>query len=88
MYPSGGPTLGCNGRWGDAFEEGWFVNEAFTTNGGPHTLKFGGLFVRPVNHVVETQNQNGRYTMPSVALFNEANPTTYPIGYADQLRAR
>ena len=58
------------------------MNEAFTTNRGPHTLKFGGLFVRPVNHVVETQNQNGRYTMPSVALFNAANPATYPIGYA------
>ena len=82
VYPSGGPTLGCNGRWGDAFEEGWFINEAFTTNRGPHTLKFGGLFVRPVNHVVETQNQSGRYTMPSVALFNAASPATYPIGYA------
>ena len=34
VYPSGGPTLGCNGRWGDAFEEGWFVNEAFATTGG------------------------------------------------------
>ena len=58
------------------------MNEAFTTTRGPHTLKVGGLFVRPVNHVVETQNQNGRYTMPSLALFNAANPATYPIGYA------
>ncbi len=82
VYPSGGPTIGCNGRWGDAFEEGWFVNEAFTTNRGPHTLKFGGVFVRPVNHVVETQNQSGRYTMPSVELFSEANPLTYPLAYA------
>ncbi len=82
VYPSGGPTLGCNTRWGDAFEEGWFVNEAFTTNRGPHTLKIGGVFVHPVNHVVETQNQSGRYTMPSVALFNQAIPATYPIGYA------
>jgi len=82
VYPSGGPTIGCNGRWGDAFEEGWFVNEAFTTNRGPHTLKFGGVFVRPVNHVVETQNQSGRYTMPRVELFSEANPLTYPLAYA------
>ena len=82
VYPSGGPTIGCNGRWGDAFEEGWFLNEAFTTNRGPHTLKFGGVFVRPVNHVVETQNQSGRYTMPRVELFSEANPLTYPLAYA------
>ena len=82
VYPSGGPTLGCNGRWGDAFERGWFINEAFTSIRGSHTLKVGGLFQRPVNHVVETQNQNGRYTMPSVALFNLNIPATYPIGYA------
>jgi hypothetical protein len=82
VYPSGGPTLGCNGRWGDAFERGWFVNEAFTTIRGSHTLKAGGLFMSPFNHVDETQNQNGRYTMPSLALFNVANAATYPIGYA------
>jgi hypothetical protein len=60
-------TLGCAGRWGDAFEKGWFVNEAFTTTRGPHTLKVGGIFAQPLNHVVETQNQTAR-TM-SVALF-------------------
>jgi hypothetical protein len=75
-------TLGCAGRWGDAFEKGWFVNEAFTTTRGPHTLKVGGMFVQPLNHVVETQNQNGTYTMPSVALFNAANAATYPIAYS------
>ena len=80
VYPSGGPTLGCTGPWGERGEREFSINETYTQNTSAHTWKVGGMIMRATHFGYEHQNQAGQYTMGRLALFSEADATTYPLG--------
>ena len=82
VYPTGGPTLGCTGPWGERGEREFSINETYTQTTSAHTWKMGGMIMRATHFGYEHQNQAGQYTMGRLALFDVADATTYPLGYS------